>query len=407
MSNSKRVTFTLLTIAAIAVVLELFLQVAARVSPKVDFVLAAEQHVIDDPKLGWRAHPGHPDHDRNGFRNRDVPDRAKLVALGDSQTYGGGVLLEEAWPHRLAALAGIDTYSMSLGGYGPTHSWVLLDEAMAFEPDVVIEAMYSGNDFYDSYQFVYKQELAPDLKSLDKRVIAAINQAEAHGPRRPKLPELLPQTQRDSPSVLRRALSEYSKLYGMARAAKRLIVQSTSNRETTALPDETLWKRLKQRAAENPGSFEIVDGADARTVLTPELRLLALDLDDPRIEEGFRVSLEAIRRMHERAKQTNKRFAVLLIPTKELVFKNVASNKSQTLARLFDNEERVWRRTKSFFDDQGIDYIDALPGLRSQLARGPQPYPMSDDGHANATGHRVMAQSVHQYLSGTPASANK
>lgn len=139
-----------------------------------------------------------------------------------------------------------------------------------------------------------------------------------------------------------------------------------------------------------------------RTILTPLYRLTALDLTDPRISEGYRLTLSAIRQMKQRADEAGVGFAVLLIPTKELVFEHQVRLASTRIPpayeRLIENEKEVIHITRAFMDENGIDYIDALPALRAKVADGVQPYDYTVDGHPNAVGQHAIATSVHTAL---------
>jgi len=44
---------------------------------------------------------------------------------------------------------------MGVSGYGPAQYALLLDEALALEPKVIIATYDYADDIYDSYQFVY------------------------------------------------------------------------------------------------------------------------------------------------------------------------------------------------------------------------------------------------------------
>ena len=155
------------------------------------------------------------------------------------------------------------------------------------------------------------------------------------------------------------------------------------------------WASIKQGVT-GKSYYQIFDTGTLRTILTPNYRLVALDLNDSRIREGQRISLEAMRLMQRQAQAANAEFIVLLIPTKELVFKEVlyenVVDPPKTYQTLIANEEFMWQRTKDFLTDHGILFIDALPALRQRLRSGTQPYAMSSDGHPNAIGHQAIAE---------------
>ena len=91
MKPSKQQVLSAILLAALVVgSLELILRALTFASPPVDRLLAstAIAQTVPDDRLGHRPNPAHPEHDRQGFRNLEVPSRAHLVALGDSQTYG-------------------------------------------------------------------------------------------------------------------------------------------------------------------------------------------------------------------------------------------------------------------------------------------------------------------------------
>ena len=304
---------------------------------------------LPDARLGHRPNPAYPDHDRRGFRNPKALERADVVALGDSQTYGTGVRPEEAWPRQLAATIPLAVYSMAFGGWGPAHSLLLWDEAAALRPAVVVAALYAGNDLFDAFDLVYNRGQLGALMSPDPRIQAAVRAAEKAEP------------------IAQRVGKMYD---GMAAAAK------------------------KGCAETRPDLCEAFNDGSLRTVFTSTYRLSALDLDDPRIVEGLGISLRALRAMQVRATAAQIRFVVLLIPTKELVFAETWRTPSPAYRRLSQNEERFRREVKSFLEREGIAQVDALPALRAELAAGRQPYPVSQDGHPNAAGYAAIARAV-------------
>jgi len=383
-TKKKNLVFWLFMLIGTLVISEITLRISAMLFPRVASLLSLDP-VIPDGKSGFRWNKDYPEHDRNGFRNKSVPDTVSIVALGDSQTYGVSVSRDQAWPQRLAMLSNVPTYNMGIPGWGPTQSLAVLGQAMAFKPKLIIEAFYAGNDLFDSYQAVYKTKELPDLKTSDERVGKALSDAENMDPFDKKISR-----ETETPparTALRDFLAEHSKLYGLLRVVRIVVNEQTKH--------ELDWASIKQGTTGKP-YYQIFDNGTLRTILTPNYRLVALDLNDSRIREGQRISLEAMRLMQRQAQAANAEFIVLLIPTKELVFKEVlyenVVDPPKTYQTLIANEEFMWQRTKDFLTDHGILFIDALPALRQRLRSGTQPYAMSSDGHPNAIGHQAIAE---------------
>lgn len=141
------------------------------------------EFILNDPQLVIRAKPLYPDtvamgpNDVLGFRNKGVPNRATIVVIGDSQTYGNNARLEENWPsHMQQTLFGAapeNVYNMSVGGWGGVNYLRILDSALRFNPQVIVVAYYSGNDAYTDFRNTYSiDELSylrtdPSLSSND------------------------------------------------------------------------------------------------------------------------------------------------------------------------------------------------------------------------------------------------
>ncbi len=410
-TRRKRLAFSSITIISTLILLEVLFQMLAIMFPKVNVLLSQTETVktidtinaIKDEKLGWRPNPQHPEHDSKGFRNKNVPSRAGIVALGDSQTYGTGVTPTEAWPQQLELLSGNTTYNMAFGGYGPAHSLILFKEAMEFNPKIIISTLYAGNDLYDSFSLVYDRKQLPGLKASDPdvlRVVADLDNIEPITERINRL-YMMGGTEKKSekepegrPWTFREFIANYSKLYGLLRATK-----FNSMRIFHRSPDNFAdWKSIEKFAKDKKEYCQVFNNGQFRTVFTSEYRLCALNLSDPRILEGYRISLEAIREMNARATQSTSSFVVLLIPTKELVFKESVLRDTTYIGEsyhdLVTNEELFWQGTKNFLEEQGIDFIDSLQALRACLKSGRQPYAISSDGHPNGIGHRAIAELI-------------
>jgi len=392
----KNLLLSIIATIGTLIMIEFALQIASLVV----FPVSGIPNTIQDDRLGWRPNPKHPEHDQKGFRNNSVPDQAIIIAIGDSQTYGTGVLPDQAWPQQLESLANMKVYNMAYGGYGPGHSLILWEEATDLKPKLIIEAFYSGNDATDAYKLVYHLEQIPDLRTTDTSEIEAIINTENIEPLAEKVKKLYRQDEAKEDAteyifgLFEKLLTDYSKVYDLLRSTIRNYI----NKNGANISDDLRWARIQQDALEHKEYRVVFGNRDFRTVFTPSYRLAAVDLDDPRIAEGHRISLKAIQEMNKRAQVANIEFAVLLIPTKELVFKDIVYKESddisETYRALIANEELFWQESKRFFQDQDIYFVDALPALREAIRKGNQPYQISHDGHPNPLGHRVIAQLV-------------
>lgn len=362
---------------------EIFLNLACLVSPRVSALLSARGGLeIQDKKLGFRPNPAFFDHDAGGFRNKSVPQRADVVVLGDSMSYGTWVRREEAWPQRLQALARIDAYNMAYSGYCPVTSLLMLDEALELRPTLVIEALYGGNDFYESYAFVYREGKAPEFKTTDNSRLEALDKQDSEDSIADRSLALF-----EPRRGLKEFLGRYCRTYGLLWLAKAVFV-----------PDHTWpWFWLKFRAGGFPGWVPMeFDGF--RTILSPDYRLLGLNLDDARIREGLLITLKCLRTINERLLERKVKFLVLYLPTKELVVEELLKDKTSRNSRscqvLVENEKAALHVLEGFCRDQRISFVDATLALTASIREGKQPFLINHDAHPSAAGHNVIASVI-------------
>jgi hypothetical protein len=99
--------------------------------------------------------------DAEGYRTSDsetpLPDAVRLLAVGDSFTFGVGVDAEKAFPEQLEARLNAgsgsawDVRNGGVGGYGPLRTARALRGRQAkWQPNVIVHAVYVGNDLEDS-----------------------------------------------------------------------------------------------------------------------------------------------------------------------------------------------------------------------------------------------------------------
>jgi len=402
----RRVAFGGVTALAVVRALELLLRLAAWSSERIEAQLSAGlERALPDRRLGTRPNPALPDHDAAGWRNAGRPERAAIVAIGDSQTYGDGVPREDAWPQRLGRDLGRSSYNLALGGYGPVQYLRLVDDALELSPELVAVAVYAGNDLADAYAAVHERGLAPELLP-DPAARAALAAAAAQ---RDELAEAWRATAAARRGPVRQALRDYvtdpierhSRLFGLGRALARRVIPAPA---ASAAASHESWDRYAQRVASaDPNLLFAFRDAVAATVLTPAARAAVLDPTDPRIEEGIRITLAALELAGERCGDRS-RLVVVGIPTKELVFAEHVSASGvaapPVYTRLVEDERAFWSRLGNLLAERRISFVDTAPALRAALDRGDAPYPPDWDGHPGPAGNAAIALAVGRYAVG-------
>ena len=403
--RAKNIIFVIFTLFISLLFMEISLQILSITSSTVNQVLSPQAsqnlNVVINERLGKRPKPNLPGHDKHGFRNKTVPSKSDIVALGDSQTYGTHVKAKNTWPHQLGETSGSTVYNMAFGGYGPTHSLTLWPEAIEFKPAVIIEAFYFGNDLFDSFNHVYNLGQWEELKTTDSALLESINKFESQKPILNLASEAYNFGMSPSGSKktgIKNFTRNNLKLYAFFQSAKHILINKIKN-----TPDNwLLWQMAKTFAWLNKEYCQPFSSSYGKTILTSKYRLIALNQKDPRIEEGLEISLKAIKKMNDFAKKGGIKYMVLLIPTKELVFKNLVELDKAYIRNDFDilitNEELAREKAAIFFQKQNIDYIDSLPALRSQLLSGESPYRSIPDGHPNRYGHKAIADLIQSFI---------
>jgi len=375
---------------------------------------------IPDARLGHRPNPAYEGHDSRGWRNSAALDRADMVVLGDSQTYGLNVPLQDAWPQVLGRMDEINVYQIAFGGYGPAHYAQLIDDALSLGPSAVTAAYYFGNDVLDSYWQVYnvkpesvKRTLdAPVLDSFissDPRIMRALDQAESVDPRHRRHQYLDCQSPRFVPDPRLQAV-EYSNVSISAEPSlfaimleKSILYQTVESKLSII---KSRWGLSVEKDYGPPLCIPLEVGS-VHTTLTPGYRLLTLTSTDPRVLEGKRISLAAFDYIARRCRSAGVDFSVLIIPTKEYVFRQYADlnlEHSEYLASLLEEETVARNEAISYFRENNIDYVDSLGVLEDLVKKGVNPYKQSigkpredGDGHPVQAGYSAIALAVHQH----------
>lgn len=331
--------------------------------------------LVSDSVLGHRIRPLTTGHDALGFRNREVPGHANVVAIGDSFTYGVSAPRDGSWPQQLSGLLGETVYNMGLGGYGPLQ-YLQLARATArqLNPRVWVVGLYFGNDLMDSY---YVAHGLPHWKEwrLSVRPSGALTEFDKAGMAGPK----------KRFAGLRDWLSRHCLLYSVARAT---VLQHLASQEREEM--------VRQSAPDVQWSWRDPAKVDVRTVFTPQVRLAAVDLDSGPVREGLQISQRALAAIQTEADSQGVKLILVLIPTKERAYcaqlKLTATTLPASHATLCVAEDKTKAELMRYISERGIHTVDATQALEAQIERHVQLYPVDSDGHLQSSGYAVIAK---------------
>jgi len=316
-------------------------------------------------------------YDAWGFRNRQVPEQADIVAIGDSHTYGNTARMEDSWPIVLGHLTGRTTYNMGMGGYGPNQYFYLFNtKALSLKPKLVVIGFYMGDDFENAYQITYGLDYWAYLRATPgEKARYNIWQSQ------------------DSPVWHKRMrvwLSRHSVIYQLLFHASSLgRFQGEAQIKIDPGVDSTV-------------TALIIPEKHILEAFRPEVVLRAIDQQDPNIREGMRITFKLFQDMKRICDQNQIQFVVVIIPTKETVFSQYWERQPQmhlieVLRKLTANEMLARQSMFEFFKQSNISYVDALPALQASAEH--QLYARTaQDMHPGRNGYRVIAETISQAL---------
>lgn len=149
-----------------------------------------QERYLHDPEIGHSLRPNHQafTHDKavtinsQGIRdaeynNEPAEQVTRILALGDSQTFGNGITNEDTWPkqleHELNGQAVAGSYEVLNGGLPSSDTWqheILLQRLMSvYHPDIVVLAFYV-NDIVSKPVSVRNVQ-GDDVDSINRRLI--------------------------------------------------------------------------------------------------------------------------------------------------------------------------------------------------------------------------------------------
>jgi hypothetical protein len=329
--------------------------------------------------------------DSHGFRiGHEVgpkkPGTFRIVIIGDSFTFGPSVHEEHLYTNVLErALAGrtvrpVEVVNLGVTGYGVHQEHAVLEEeGFALHPDLVIEALYLGNDLQETlglHRRLFDPKTGGTLEAPDHEIVDGKMVPIPKSERTPLTPPR---------AGIKGWLRTHFRLYGIlaerlkdSRLLRNLLVRVGLVKEETLRP-----------LPPGPRLLHLWGGQGTVSLLreTP-----------PAIEEAWTLVEKHLDDMDSLCRAHGARFVVLFIPYKIQV---VPERRKQELIRLAITQadldlEKPNRRVADWGRRRGVEVIDLLKAFHGAPDPGSTYFHV--DSHWNDKGHEVAGRALADLL---------
>jgi lysophospholipase L1-like esterase len=289
--------------------------------------------------------------DSRGFRNAGPwPERADIVAVGDSMTLGYGVEDDQSWPAILAqALAQSRVINLGLTGAGPQqYSRVYETIGVGLCPRILLVGLFVRNDFWDADLF-------------DRWLTSGVG-------------------------------GSYMVWRDFGRPLKIAGTKSALEWRLSLLARESYLFNLLHEGRRNEKGSQLFEPAILQLADGSQLQLMPNDFASKTTgaqpdRREFRLVLDALQQIQAIATRHGTHTLVIFQPSKEEVYlPSLGGAPPDPSGPLREALTRV-----------GIEYVDVIPVFRQHAAAGERLF-FEVDGHPNAAGYALIAATVLSYL---------
>lgn len=315
-----------------------------------------------------------------GFRDREfaVPrtPKTRIVAIGDSFTYGWGVDIDQSWPkvlERLLQPSDVEVANLGKPGGTPRTYADLAEKVIpVLKPDLVIVAVLQGDDLAQmdlpgTVNVVSGQEAGqqPRLRSLARRLY-------------PNFVRLMDQRSNSAPALSEQWKQEAQALLGIFTPPERARLEGIDSRVRQSFLNGEL----------NPGLIYL-------SIHDPEYFSQTLDQNSPRVKAWVAKMAEQFRRIKNVADHNDADVLIVSMPY------GIYVSSSSLLSRAGLGFKTVPEMLTTTAEDEEIRDASQLAGIRfveftrefRQLSLR-QNFFFEFDGHLNAAGHDFFAHAV-------------
>jgi hypothetical protein len=285
--------------------------------------------------------------------NTSGSDSTRLLALGDSFTFGMNVQDNQSFPALLNQKW--HTFNGGVFGYGTDNEAAWLNEyGWQTKPNIVLVGFFVGNDVKDVMVGMTKT-----VATADGRLVAAQASLDAMG-------QGDEDTQAPQSTGIKGWLEQNSHAYLYLRS---------------------LWYNTLGKRSGKPQKLTIFDAASFYRKAVP-----------PEIEAGWNKTFDILKQMQADTKAHNAQLVLVAIPAREQVYPGSWDDvKAQFGLNEADFDLTLpQQKLADFAKAQGMAYIDLLPDFKSHNS-DPNLY-FHIDRHWTASGHQVAASAIEKAL---------
>lgn len=266
-------------------------------------------------------------------------DTFRILALGDSFTFGQGVEADQAWPHLVSGLVDgaqrVEVVNAGWAAPGPRgQARYLESRGVAFEPDLVLMAFFVGNDVLDDLADVYAGPQTVDQLAFEAQYLTNLR--------------------------IR---------FGLLGAFREVA--------------DTLYPNLYERLTLAAVKVQYVLGSHRN-----HFDYVLSDDEPADLREGWGLSLEALERMARTSAARGARFGIVVVP-----FYDQLSGLSAGPGRTID---RPQKRLAEFCRAGRIACLDLLPVLAEAGEQASLYY--LKDGHWTVRGQQIAARAIADWV---------
>jgi lysophospholipase L1-like esterase len=298
-----------------------------------------------------------------GFRNTwPWPDRAEIVAIGDSLTFGYGVADDQAWPYLVGQQASpLRVINLGLIGAGPQQYLRVFERfGVKLRPKLLLVGVFTQNDFWDANMF-------------DRWLQSGVGGNYT--------------VWRDFGRRQRVTFRLRDPLYSLEGVLRSTVVPAVRSSYFYTLL-RAIRGGQEGSAPTPPRTISFSDGSRLQLIESQFLAMSAAIQPDRR---EFQLLLDSLQQIDSLATRHGAHVLMVLQPGKEQVYLPLlGETRGDPIGALLPALDRL-----------GIDYLDLAPAFRARAAGGERLF-FEVDGHPNQAGYALIAQLVTTHIMENP-----